>query len=88
MGKAIGRTLVYQTITDEEARERYSQMSETREETEAHVALWRAIREGRLAAITNEVEEILGRKPIALEQWRSKTRTPLGRPWRMLIKGS
>lgn len=69
MGKAIGRTLVYQTITDEEAGERYSQMSETREETEAHVALWRAIREGRLAAITNEVEEILGRKPIALEQW-------------------
>ena len=39
------------------------------EETEAHVALWRAIREGRLGAVTDEVERILGRKPITLDQW-------------------
>jgi hypothetical protein len=30
---------------------------------------WRAIREGRLATVTNNVERILGRKPIALDQW-------------------
>jgi hypothetical protein len=33
------------------------------------VSLWRAIREGRLATVTDNVERILGRKPIAIEQW-------------------
>jgi hypothetical protein len=30
---------------------------------------WRAIREGCLATVTDSVERILGRKPIALDQW-------------------
>ncbi len=29
----------------------------------------RAIREGRLATVTDNVERILGRKPIGLDQW-------------------
>jgi hypothetical protein len=33
------------------------------------VALWRAIRERRLANVTDNDERILGRKPIALDQW-------------------
>jgi uncharacterized protein YbjT (DUF2867 family) len=69
---ATGKTLVYQTISDEEAGERYSGFSGSPQETEAHVALWRAIREGRLAATTNGVEQTLGRKPISLEQWASE----------------
>jgi (4-alkanoyl-5-oxo-2,5-dihydrofuran-3-yl)methyl phosphate reductase len=72
IGRAIGKALVYQTISDEDAGERYSKVSGSPEETEAHVALWRAIRKGRLAAITNEAERILGRKPISLEQWASE----------------
>ncbi len=69
IGKAIGRQLSYQVISDEEARERYARISGSAEETEAHVALWRAIREGRLAATTNTVEQILARKPLSLRQW-------------------
>jgi (4-alkanoyl-5-oxo-2,5-dihydrofuran-3-yl)methyl phosphate reductase len=69
IAEAIGEPLKYQTISDEEAHERYSRVSGSRQETEAHVALWRAIREGRLAKVTPEVEHILGRKPIALKQW-------------------
>jgi uncharacterized protein YbjT (DUF2867 family) len=69
---AIGKTLVYQTISDEEAGERYSGLSGSPQETEAHVALWRAIREGRLAPTTDGVEQTLGRKPISLEQWASE----------------
>jgi uncharacterized protein YbjT (DUF2867 family) len=72
IGEAIGRPLSYQVISDEEARERYSRISGSQEETEAHVALWRAIREGRLASTTDRVERILGRKPIALRQWASE----------------
>ena len=69
IGAAIGRPLTFQPISDEEARQGYSRISGSAEETEAHVALWRAIREGRLASVNNNVQRILGREPIALEQW-------------------
>jgi hypothetical protein len=58
-----------QSITDEEARRRYSAVSRSVEETETQVALWRAIREGRLAADTDHVQQVLGRVPIGLDQW-------------------
>lgn len=69
VGAAIGKPVTFLPISDDEARQRYSAISGSDEETEAHVALWRAIREGRLAAVNDNVEQILGRKPIALEQW-------------------
>jgi uncharacterized protein YbjT (DUF2867 family) len=69
IAKAIGESLKYHAISDEEARQRYSKVTGSLEETEAHVALWRAIREGRLANVTHDVEHILGRKPITLTQW-------------------
>jgi hypothetical protein len=31
--------------------------------------LWRAIRQGRFAEVTHDVERILGRLPIPLGQW-------------------
>lgn len=69
IGTAIGKSLTFLPISDQEARQRYSAVSGSEEETEAHVALWRAIREGRLAAVNDNVERILGRKPIVLDQW-------------------
>jgi (4-alkanoyl-5-oxo-2,5-dihydrofuran-3-yl)methyl phosphate reductase len=69
LGAAIGRRLTFQPISDEEARERYAASGASSAETEAHVSLWRAIREGRLAKITDNVERIVGRKPIAMDQW-------------------
>lgn len=69
LGTAIGRRLRFQPISDEEARQRYAASGASSPETEAHVSLWRAIREGRLANITDNVERILGRKPIAMDQW-------------------
>jgi uncharacterized protein YbjT (DUF2867 family) len=66
---AIGRPLRFLEISDDEARRRYSVISGSTEETEAHVALWRAIREGRLAGLNDNVERLLGRKPITLDQW-------------------
>lgn len=72
IGAAVGKPLTFQALSDEEARRRYSQISGSTEETEAHVALWRAIRECRLAAVTDTVERILGRKPITLDQWSTE----------------
>jgi (4-alkanoyl-5-oxo-2,5-dihydrofuran-3-yl)methyl phosphate reductase len=69
VGAAIGRQLTFQPISDEEARRRYAATGASSAETEAHVSLWRAIREGRLANITDNVERILGRKPITMDHW-------------------
>ncbi|HWN97661.1 MAG TPA: NAD(P)H-binding protein, partial [Blastocatellia bacterium] len=65
----IGRGLTFQPISDEEARQRYAASGASPPETDAHVSLWRAIREGRLANITDNVERLLGRKPITMDQW-------------------
>jgi uncharacterized protein YbjT (DUF2867 family) len=69
IGAAIGQALTFQPISDDEARRLYLATGASAEETEAHIALWRAIREGRLATVTGNVERILGRKPITLDQW-------------------
>jgi uncharacterized protein YbjT (DUF2867 family) len=72
IAEAIGKPLECRAISDEEARERYSKVSGSPEETEAHVALWRAIREGRLSFTTDGVERVLGRKPITIRRWISE----------------
>jgi hypothetical protein len=33
------------------------------------VALWRAIREGRLATVTDQVQHTLCRPPLTLDHW-------------------
>jgi uncharacterized protein YbjT (DUF2867 family) len=72
IGAAIGKTVQFEAISDEEASRRFAASGESTEVTEAHVALWRAIREGRLAMVTEEVERVLGRRPISLDAWASE----------------
>jgi uncharacterized protein YbjT (DUF2867 family) len=69
IGTAIGRQLHFEAISDEEAGRRFSATGASPEVTAAHVELWRAIREGRVATVTDGVERVLGRKPIGLDQW-------------------
>jgi uncharacterized protein YbjT (DUF2867 family) len=66
---AIGKPLRFEAISDEEAGRRFSATGASPEETAAHVELWRAIREGRVAAVTDGVRRVLGREPITLDQW-------------------
>jgi uncharacterized protein YbjT (DUF2867 family) len=72
IGSAIGKPLRFEAISDDEARQKYARISGSDEETEAHVALWRAIREGRLGTVTSRVERVLGRKPKSLDDWLSE----------------
>lgn len=72
ISSAIGKPLTFQSISDDEARQRYATTGASEPDIAAHVSLWRAIREGRLAAVTNNVERILGRQPIALDQWAAE----------------
>lgn len=69
IGAAIGRKLRFEPVSDEEAGRRFAATGASPEETAAHVELWRAIREGRLATVTDEVKRVLGREPIGLDRW-------------------
>ncbi|HEX4006903.1 MAG TPA: NAD(P)H-binding protein [Acidobacteriaceae bacterium] len=69
IGLIIGRPLRFATISDEEAGQRFARTGAGPEEVQAHVELWRAIRAGRLAAVTDGVRRILGREPLGLDQW-------------------
>ena len=39
---------------------------------EALVDIWRAVREGRLATLTDGVKQITGREPIRFERWAAE----------------
>jgi uncharacterized protein YbjT (DUF2867 family) len=69
IGAATGKPVGFQSIPDEEAGRRFAATGASVEEVEAHIALWRGIREGRLGMVTRTVERVLGREPIGLDQW-------------------
>jgi uncharacterized protein YbjT (DUF2867 family) len=69
IGAAIKRELRYEVISDEEAGRRFAASGAPAEEVEAHIALWRAIREGRLGSVTDTVRRVLMREPVTLDQW-------------------
>lgn len=69
IGAKIGRALRYEPISDEEAGRRFHATGASEAEVEAHVALWRAIREGRLGSRTDTVERLLGHPPLNLDHW-------------------
>jgi uncharacterized protein YbjT (DUF2867 family) len=66
---AIGRSICFQPISDEEERRKMVGRGEPAEIVAAHLSIYRAIRGGRLAAVTDTVERVLGRKPITFHQW-------------------
>jgi hypothetical protein len=51
---------------------------ESAEIVAAHLSIYRAIREGRLATVTDTVEYVLGRKPIRFDQWVDENATAFG----------
>jgi uncharacterized protein YbjT (DUF2867 family) len=69
IGSVLGKELQFEEISDNEAAQRFSATGASPEETNAHVELWRAIREGRLAMVTDGVQRVLGRKPQNLDEW-------------------
>jgi uncharacterized protein YbjT (DUF2867 family) len=69
IGAAIGRPLGFQAISDDEARRQQIAWGAPEPLVEARLSIFRAIREGRLATVTNTVERVLGRAPIAFDRW-------------------
>ncbi|HEY0467772.1 MAG TPA: SDR family oxidoreductase [Polyangiaceae bacterium] len=66
---ALGKPLECQMITEAEAREQQIAWDAPAPLVEARLSIFRAIREGRLAAVTDTVERVLGRKPLAFDRW-------------------
>lgn len=64
IGAAIGKTVRFEEISDEEARPDFDG-----DYADALVDIWRAVREGRLATVTDGVERVLGRKPLTFHRW-------------------
>ena len=72
IGAAIGKPIRFQPISEEEARKQQVAWGASAELVEARLSIFRAIREGRLAVVTDTVEQVLGRKPITFGQWASE----------------
>lgn len=66
---ATGKPIRFKTISEEEERCRMAQWEESPAMIDAHISIYRAIREGRLATVTHEVERVLGRKPTSFDHW-------------------
>lgn len=66
IGTAIGETVRFERITDADAR------VGTGPYADALLDIWRAIREGRVATVTDEVQRILGRAPASFDRWAAE----------------
>jgi uncharacterized protein YbjT (DUF2867 family) len=80
IAEAIGKPMRFEAISDDEAGRRFRSTGASEEETAAHLELSRAIREGRLATVTDGVERLLGRPPINLGQWLSENAAAFAAP--------
>jgi uncharacterized protein YbjT (DUF2867 family) len=66
---AIGRTLHHETISEADVRSVHSALGELPPMVEAHISIYRAIREKRMATVTREIDRILGRPAITFDHW-------------------
>ena len=69
IGRAIGRTIRFEEISDRRAYESVVAWAGEGPYADALVDIWRAIREGRLATVSEGVTQIIGRKPISFGRW-------------------
>lgn len=68
IGDAIGQSIRYETLSDEEALADALLWAD-RAYADALVDIWRTVRKGRLATVTDGVRQILGRGPRSFGDW-------------------
>jgi (4-alkanoyl-5-oxo-2,5-dihydrofuran-3-yl)methyl phosphate reductase len=66
---AIGKPIRFEVISEDEERCRMSAWEESLPMIDAHISIYRAIREGLLATVTPDVERVLGRKPGTFDEF-------------------
>jgi len=68
IGEATGKSIRYETLSDADAMAGVLMWAD-RAYAEALVDIWRAVREGRLATVTDGVQQLLGRPPKSFGDW-------------------
>jgi len=69
IGAAIGKSVRYEPMSEAEVAQFQATLGETGAMIEAHLSIYRAIREGRLATVTGDVERVLGRPAVGFDRW-------------------
>jgi uncharacterized protein YbjT (DUF2867 family) len=69
IGAVSGKQLRFEPISDEQVSNQMTESGDPTEIVAAHLSIYRAIRDGRLAAVTDTVERVLARKPISFDEW-------------------
>jgi uncharacterized protein YbjT (DUF2867 family) len=69
LARALERPLRYELIADDVVRQQMHARGESAAEIDAHLSIYRAIREGRLAEVTDTVARVLGRPPRTFAHW-------------------
>ncbi len=69
IGAVRGKPVRFEQISDERAHKGTLARGDDRELADALVDIWRAVREGRLATVSDGVERVTGRKPISFQRW-------------------
>jgi uncharacterized protein YbjT (DUF2867 family) len=68
IGAAVGKPLRFHPISEEQERLQMIESGWRPEIVDAHVSIYRAIREGRLAIVTDNVDRVIRQTPISVPQ--------------------
>jgi (4-alkanoyl-5-oxo-2,5-dihydrofuran-3-yl)methyl phosphate reductase len=69
VGAAIGRELRFEPRSEDDERRAQAAWGSPQAMIEARLSIFRAMRDGRLTAVSDNVTKILGREPISFDQW-------------------
>jgi uncharacterized protein YbjT (DUF2867 family) len=69
IGRVIGKRVRFEEISDQKAHAGVVRWAGKGPYADAIVDIWRAVREGRLATVSDGVERVLGRKATPFVQW-------------------
>ena len=72
IGAAIGKPVRFEEISDDQAHAGVVAWAGKGRYADALVDIWRAVREARLATVSDGVKQVIGRRPIAFERWAEK----------------
>ncbi len=69
IGRAIGKRVRFEEISDKQAYADVIRWAGKGPYADALVDIWRAVREGRLETVSDQVKQVIGRKPIPFSRW-------------------
>jgi uncharacterized protein YbjT (DUF2867 family) len=69
IGSAIHKRVRFEELSDKQAYAGVVAWAGKGLYADALVDIWRAVREGRLATVSDGVKQVIGRKPIAFNRW-------------------